>query len=102
MAARKRQDGVVTLDDLRAEAAKDDKGPFRLQITVDDEIVVPRPDADKALDLEEIMREGTSREYMQEIFGDEYDRLMKAIGGEDHGVLAGLAKKIHRHFGLGE
>ena len=93
MAARKT---TYSLARYRAEAKK---APYELVIDAGHSIVITQPSGDDLLAAEQAT---SSKEAIRILAGDQYDALMKALGGEPAGVLKAVVADLRDHFGLGE
>lgn len=80
----------------RAEAAK---APFELIVDDKTTISIPPPSTDVVLQVTET---GNVREQLRLLAGDQYERLMKAIGDEPGSILKPLLRDLTEHFNLGE
>lgn len=98
--AQKKTSGSFSLADYKAKAKKvaDEKGPFVLDVDVDNSITIPRPSGTARLEIEEA---GTSREIISLVCGEHADEIFKLFGPEDFTALSALSDDLKEHFGIG-
>ncbi len=82
--------------ELKAEADKESRGNFILNMPEGDPIVVTPFSVEKTLDADPT---GDLHDQMKYAMGDEqWERLYELIKGEDFGVLEKIAKSFSDHF----
>lgn len=84
------------LADYRQQA---NRLPFAFEIDDDTTLIIPPPTATVMLD---VAATTDLRTQMQLMTGDQFEKLMDALGDEQGAVLKPLLKDLSRHFGLGE
>lgn len=82
------------LSKYRAEAKTE---PFPLEVDENETLLIPVPDSDTVLDIEEA---GSSRRMLELMCGEHSDRVFELIGPEPGSVITDLARDMARHFGI--
>lgn len=96
--------GHFSLASYRAEAAKkgDKKGDFVLDVDTDRSISIPRPTGDQMFAAEEAMRNGSSKDVLEALCGEQAQEVIDLLGPEDGSILTAFGKDLQKHFGIGE
>lgn len=81
--------------------------PFPLELDDGQVIEIPRPTGDVMMELGEKYAGAEQgqlpvKELLHDLLGDNFDAVMKPIGGEDFKVMVLFLEDLSEHFGLGE
>ncbi|WP_213573275.1 hypothetical protein [Rhodococcus sp. USK13] len=94
-------DNVTQFDDPNVRRyggeQREPKEPFKFQIGESPTFLVPEPDSDTVMDIEEA---NTSRRVLKLFLGDQFDDVADFLGPQHPDTLIDLARDLSRHFGL--
>ena len=82
------------LDKYRQEA---DVEPFAFELSENETLLIPCPDGDTILEIEESR---SSRRTLELLCGEHFDRVLEIVGAEKAGVLTLLVTDMTKHFGI--
>ncbi|QDQ93703.1 hypothetical protein FND50_25070 [Rhodococcus sp. WB9] len=94
-------DNVTQIDDPNVRRyggeQREPKEPFKFQVGESPTFLVPEPDSDTVMDIEEAQ---TSRRVLKLFLGDQYEDVVDYLGPTHPDTLIDLARDLSRHFGL--
>lgn len=101
--AKKRTDGVYSLEAYKKKASEkaDKKGAFSLQVDPETTITLDRPSASQMFDAEAALQGGDSRGLISALCGEQADDVLDLFADEDFAVLGEFGKDLQVHFGIG-
>lgn len=71
--------------------------PFPLEVSVDETLLIPVPDGDTMLEIEEAR---SSRVTLELLCGEHADRVFELIGPAPAAVMSELVQDMLKHFGI--
>lgn len=82
------------LSKYRQEA---DVEPFALEVDENETLLIPSPDGDTILEIEESR---SSRRTLELLSGEHAERVLELVGPEKAGVMTRLVNDMTKHFGI--